>query len=340
MYNLVKPLPVSKIEESITDVGFMRISKFFGSLLALIAICSLCGACCSTSFSKPTGPQMAKSMDDMSVALVYSNPDRHDGTTFPFCSGVWVSKDVILTAGHCVEGLANMIDEDKNPSQTSSLEEMIKKMLQGDDKGTNDDDSDDDDSAEEAPPTSPIGLSVSFIMPNEVTDLAKEPSAIHKSVSFAWYKHQDVALLRAVNPASVPSHGIAELADKLPARGEQVFFDGHQGMMYWSFMTGYVAAYRKDMSAYVEGTQAENITGPMMQVSAPIFHGNSGGGVFNDRGELTALVSYLGLGPDIAFCVPLPTLRGVLQGQHVIPTVIDVTKVPDEPVDATTVEKE
>src|SRR5277367_3186080 len=132
-----------------------RIFGAFSFLFAFIILCSLCGACCSTGvLNRPmSGPQLARATDDMTVALVHTSPLRNDGVTYPFCTGVWVSNDVILTAGHCVIGLAEAIDEENAPPQTDEdqIQQFIKKLL----------------GAKEEPVTSTtptIGLNVQFIM--------------------------------------------------------------------------------------------------------------------------------------------------------------------------------
>ncbi len=90
----------------------------------------------------------------------------------------------------------------------------------------------------------------------------------------------DVALLRAVG--NVPSHEVAVIQPEIPLQGTQVHTLGAPLGVPWSYSRGDVAAIRFLPSR----TEQEILT---IQVTAPISGGNSGGGLFNDRGELIGI---------------------------------------------------
>lgn len=85
-----------------------------------------------------------------------------------------------------------------------------------------------------------------------------------------------------------PAHVTAVLASSTPAVGAPLHFMGHSAGLAWSYKHGYVAFYREADFRPVEGK-----TGPWLQVSAPIFHGDSGGGAFNEYGELVGIASFM-----------------------------------------------
>lgn len=302
------------------DVGNMR--RILGALSLLFTfflLCSLCGACCTTNTKPLSGPELAKTTDDVTVALVHSHPLRNEGVIYPYCTGVWVAQDTILTAAHCVQGLADAIDEENQEAKNGPedpLQSFLKKLL-----GVKED-------VEHT--TSVMGLEVQFIMPKEVVNVGENPSAVHESKSFAYYKHHDLALLRVINPDSLPKHGVAVLAEDRPERGEQVSFNGHVKGFYWTFKVGYVSAYRNDLPAFKKSAEIE-IDGPFMQVEAPIYYGDSGGGAFNNRGELVGIASFIGPMPSAGFYVPVEAIRGVLQAQKVIPTVLNLDPSAPDP---------
>ncbi len=57
---------------------------------------------------------LAREISDTTVALVHRNMKYDDGSMDgvyrPFCTGVWVSRKMILTARHCVKGLAELTE--------------------------------------------------------------------------------------------------------------------------------------------------------------------------------------------------------------------------------------
>jgi S1-C subfamily serine protease len=59
-------------------------------------------------------------------------------------------------------------------------------------------------------------------------------------------------------------------------------------------------------------TLDDELLGPWMQVSAPIWYGNSGGGAFDAEGSLVGIASFKALAPNVAFYVHLETIREFL----------------------------
>jgi serine protease Do len=91
----------------------------------------------------------------------------------------------------------------------------------------------------------------------------------------------DLALVATLDE---PSHPIA-LAGPMPRVGDRVETMGHPYEMYWSYSSGDVAAIRDDVS--------DDRPMKVIQATAPISPGNSGGGLFNEKGELVGICSYM-----------------------------------------------
>src|SRR5579864_772098 len=129
-------------------------------------------------------------------------------------------------------------------------------------------------------------LPIHFVQWKEVDDVGKEPTAWHLSHVVGWDEHKDLALLEAAGNA-VPSHEFAKVADVTPGLGEPVHVCGHPKGFYWTFLEGTVAGYRGEIP------HMDKKAGPFMQVQIPIFFGNSGGGAFNEYGELVGIADFL-----------------------------------------------
>ena len=88
----------------------------------------------------------------------------------------------------------------------------------------------------------------------------------------------DLALLRVDMPVE-RSHSI-EMADALPDEGERIFVIGNPLKLEGSVSDGIVSAVR----------EVPNL-GQIIQITAPISHGNSGSPVFNLRGQVLGVVT-------------------------------------------------
>jgi len=108
----------------------------------------------------------------------------------------------------------------------------------------------------------------------------------------------DLALIR-LEPKNIPPHPIVRLAEKSVAVGDAVHVMGHPVGFTWTYSYGYIAAVR------------ENLLGPggknfkkSLQISAPVWMGNSGGGAFDSEGKLVGISSWVSkAGPHLSFFV-------------------------------------
>lgn len=153
-----------------------------------------------------------------------------DGSTAPYCSGVWVGQKEIITAFHCIREDEKIIDV------------VQYKML---------------------------------------SDKDMQPRTA-KVVIFDFAN--DLVLLRDESKTIDP-HPVAELA-KEAWDGQHVNIVGHTGGLWWSYIDGVVSSLRKKV----------NILGQaqiLIQVSAAVWMGNSGGGAWDDQGRLLGISSFV-----------------------------------------------
>jgi S1-C subfamily serine protease len=281
-------------------------------LLALLSVMVLVG--CSTlggavnsvvPRSKLSIPELVSIEGASTVALMSYRDDKDTTQTTgfrPFCTGVWVDETHIMTADHCAKAeqrwqqkrLDKRKEDSQNQGEPKSLQEMLERLFGGRQGNT------ETDTIEEK------GLSVHYIVESEVVEVGKEPAGWHLSKVVAYDESHDLALLEVVGHAT-PGHKVAKLAAVTPGLGESVHIVGQTVGMYWTYIHGSVAAYRgADM------LKGKDDKGPWMQVASPMYYGNSGGGAFNDYGELVGIADWIKDAPEMGFFVHLDTLRSFL----------------------------
>lgn len=104
----------------------------------------------------------------------------------------------------------------------------------------------------------------------------------------------DLAVLKT---AAAPAlHNIAKVAGGLIVPGQRVYVMGHPSGLVWNFTSGDITALRTQETFGVPVLK--------IQTSAPIWFGNSGGGMFNQEGELIGIASTLSMRtPAAAFFI-------------------------------------
>lgn len=105
----------------------------------------------------------------------------------------------------------------------------------------------------------------------------------------------------AVLPRLGSPRATIQLARQAPSVGEEVVAIGAPEGLTNTVSNGIVSAYRE-----VEGQR-------VMQITAPLSHGSSGGPVLNRRGEVVGVsVAILGQGQNLNFAVPLAEVQSVV----------------------------
>lgn len=265
----------------------------------VIVMATLLPACCvfnGVRHPEPR-PNLAEVLESKTVALDHwigkTGEDEDGDPTYgevdpdqdpkaelrPYCAGVWISHDVILTAEHCVDDLG------KPP---------IMQLLQS--LGAN------------VEPWDPTGQAVTYSGWGDVRDEGvRKIRSAHQATVLAVDMDHDLALVKATPDAmdSIPQHPVATLAHETRV-GDDVHIVGHTVGLWWSYTRGWVAQLRPGMP----GVNEKPVD--VLQISAPIWFGNSGGGAFNSDGELLGIASWLRKAPNVGFFVDYNTIRSFL----------------------------
>jgi S1-C subfamily serine protease len=106
----------------------------------------------------------------------------------------------------------------------------------------------------------------------------------------------DLALLFA--PVDGVQHPIAIMSSDVISTGDAVHVVGHPAGYAWTYTHGYVGSVRDSILG------PSKIMNKIVQISAPIWLGNSGGGAFDTDGNLIGVCSWISKsGPQLSFFV-------------------------------------
>jgi V8-like Glu-specific endopeptidase len=216
---------------------------------------------------------------------VEATADTKGAMLRPYCASTWISKDVMVTAAHCVENLGKPAELRELEAAKEALPPAWAAMLGP------------------IPDWDPTGQAVLYSDFGDVVDTAKAHyRTTHPASVLAYSKALDLALVQAVPDtmdAQIPEHLVARIASEARV-GDEVDIVGHPIGLWWSYTHGWIAQFRPYM-----GVHESNI----MQISAAVYYGNSGGGAFNADGELLGVCSFMKAAPNSAFYVQFDTVR-------------------------------
>lgn len=188
-----------------------------------------------------------KRIKDSTVALV---TDDKDVGIKPYCSGVWVADDVILTAHHCIEDkivVLHMVHDDME----------------------------------------------------------------HTGVSLAMDcdPDNDLALLRVITANNMP-HPVVKIADSA-WQGQRVHIMGHPAGLWWTYIEGLMSSYREKGFFNTRFPNA-------YQISSATWFGNSGGGAFDEQGNLLGISSWISnVTPQLSFYIPRTAIQEFLKKNEI-----------------------
>ena len=182
-----------------------------------------------------------------------------------YCAGVWVGEKRIITANHCAEVMGRLISATPEDVEYNAKGDVIVFANRSD-----------------------LNQEGSFSKNSSWIGIIEEVDKLH-----------DLASIMVLSPTS--SHSIASLAKEEIRKGEDMHIIGHTVGFKWSYTRGFVSAIRN-----VQGpaTGESVIKSKTLQVSAPIWVGNSGGGAFNINGNLVGICSWVTTkGPNVSFFI-------------------------------------
>ena len=273
----------------------MLYKKLFVFIFALLTAAS-CAPTKTMQIVKPTSPALLGKA--ATVAFIAMPKDK---VAFAYCSGVWINKDTLLTALHCARAAARMQEVLKLPPEFKVLAPLLVPEVKD-----------------------PTGYSMSYVTENEVTGFDTLPKASHKSTIIAIDTLHDLAIVRALYN-NIPDHIWLPVANDNPSVGDKVYVVGHPGGLYFTFFDGMVSAIREskyDIFPHREEGEDEdeddfNVEGPFVQVFSGIWHGNSGGPIISEKGEIVGIVSFGTDTPSQGFCITPPSIkRFIIETYH------------------------
>lgn len=267
----------------------------------MVALMTLLPACCVSHLNHPSGKlTLPEQLELKTVAMVHwvkpdsdgdemeVEPDTEGASLVPYCTGVWISKNTFITANHCVDHLGK-------PTEQALIESLVPPEHWK------------DVGIKRWNPTNQPALYSNF---GDIRDTGMtKVRSTHPAVVLAVDPEEDLALVRVAPDAldpKVAEHDVASIAGEARV-GEEVHVVGHTMGLWWTYSHGFVAQFRNDSPPKaVKPTD-------VIQVSAPVFFGNSGGGAFNADGQLLGIASWIVQAPEVGFFIKFDVVDRFMQ---------------------------
>ena len=231
--------------------------------IAFTAGCFLYNPKVSENVKVSNTKQLVSHLQESSVALVQKSSEKKYSA---YCTGVWIRKNVILTAYHCAE------------AGVMKPEEMIVSQLFG------------------------MSLPQETFLNRDLTFSTHKQAKRDKKFSFiksthvskgkivAVSKDRDLALIVTDDVKS--RYNVSAISDDKLLAGEALHIMGHTIGLLYSYSQGTIAGER--VESVVQGDEPVKL----IQVSGQVWKGNSGGGAFDSKGRLVGICSFLVRGPS------------------------------------------
>lgn len=225
--------------------------------LFVVLLVSLLAGCCvwTTQTRRTSGKTFPEQLRDNTVALVEVGDDDEDGREVrgPYCTGVWIDYDVFITAAHCVE-----YDDPHGFFDMFDIKTPA-----------------------------PIDRKILYLVEADVPLRGKpDPDDARVGKVTAYEKDIDLALVTVEHETMPRSHPVAWIERGTIRPGDSVHAMGHTVGYWWTYHRGFVSNVR-----WTDGPHDNNIL--LFQLSVVTWSGNSGGGIWNDAGNLIGISSWI-----------------------------------------------
>lgn len=198
------------------------------------------------------------------------------------CSGtlIDVANRYILTANHCVDDQYETVEREKIDEEGVITKEKVRRLRDG------------------------------VVSQRTYTGAEMVETAVYKTKLVAVDRKRDLAVVQV--KAKLPNTEAAKLSCTSPVRGEQIYTVGNPSMLYSSVTTGIVSSLQRSYEGIRFGDNEQGAES-LMQISGGVVGGNSGGAVYNVRGELVGVpVIANRVNEVIGFAVPLDAIKAFL----------------------------
>lgn len=250
----------------------------YKSVMISLFMLMIGAGCCTTVRSVAPPPQPQK--EEVAVAKQIQDATvalimGPQGDKSAYCAGVWLDSKHILTAAHCAEIIGRTLFNVDEEKEYNA-----------------------------------VGDIAIFVNHSDLKDGEIPQDMAWLGVVKKIDKVHDLALIQSISDTSY--HTSAPVALKEVQQGELVHIMGHPIGLFWTYTRGVVAAVRNSTSGPILGEQP--IKTKVLQVSAPIWVGNSGGGAFNSDGHLIGICSWITLrAPSIGFFIHRDEIKSFLK---------------------------
>lgn len=239
-------------------------------IVIVFIVTSLC-ACCGV------GPQSVAPVNDMRTAAEMAEAKSAviigETNGKAICGAVWVSHDLLLSVAHCVKDVGR-------PPATDPLEKL-----------------------EEALGMKPAWSAVGHVAHySDQVGVSHPPYTSYPITVIKIDLENDLALMKvpmdSMGYQMIPPHDVAHLATREIHEGEELDVLGSTVGLPFTYSHCYVAAVREP------GSIGNDFR--VIQVSGPVYFGNSGGPAFDSAGQLVGVADYMrgdedGPYPDVSF---------------------------------------
>lgn len=244
----------------------MKLIVWLGVILAL-------AGCMVSDVRAPTLEDRTPAMhiENSTIALVKQDSEKE---WYAYCAGVWLNETTILTAAHCVESAG-----EPEKLDLSILSDPLGLMT----------------SKPEGEEWNPLGYPVNYMIDSDVDADGPRAGVSGRIATVASIDESiDLALLKVVAP---PEHSVVAINRNPLPSGMNVICTGHTVGLWWTYSYGRIAATRVT-------TNPDERKIKTLQISIPIWKGNSGGGAFDEEGHLIGIASFINtMGPNLSFFV-------------------------------------